>query len=102
MKKALKIIGKVLWKLLIVGLIGFVVTFAIYMLNLENKLIYRFVYPLLQKAGVPYEEWDVEQHMTEATSLGLTQAPTLVVWGDTPQLYTGVSKIKEFLKQRAH
>ena len=49
MKKALKIIGKVLWKLLIVGLIGFVVTFAIYMLNLENKLIYRFVYPLLQK-----------------------------------------------------
>ena len=49
MKKALKIIGKVLWKLLIAGLIGFVVTFAIYMLNLENKLIYRFVYPLLQK-----------------------------------------------------
>lgn len=41
--------GKVLWKLLIVGAIGFVVTFAIYMLNLENKLIYRFVYPLLQK-----------------------------------------------------
>ena len=38
-----------LWKLLIVGAIGFVVTFAIYMLNLENKLIYRFVYPLLQK-----------------------------------------------------
>ena len=38
-----------LWKLLIAGLIGFVVTFAIYMLNLENKLIYRFVYPLLQK-----------------------------------------------------
>ena len=36
-------------KLLIVGAIGFVVTFAIYMLNLENKLIYRFVYPLLQK-----------------------------------------------------
>ena len=40
--------------------------------------------------------------MTEASSLGLTQAPTLVVWGDTPQLYTGVAKIKEFLKQRAH
>ena len=49
MKKALKIMGKVLWKLLIVGAIGFVVIFAIYMLNLENKLIYRFVYPLLQK-----------------------------------------------------
>ena len=49
MKKALKIMGKVLWKLLIVGAIGFVVTFAIYMLTLENKLIYRFVYPLLQK-----------------------------------------------------
>ena len=62
----------------------------------------RAVKPLLQKAGVPFEEWDVEQHMTEATSLGLTQAPTLVVWGDTPQLYTGVAKIKEFLKQRAH
>ena len=49
MKKALKIMGKVLWKLLIMGAIGFVVTFTIYMLNLENKLIYRFVYPLLQK-----------------------------------------------------
>ena len=49
MKKALKIIGKVLWKLLIVGLIGFVVTFAIYMLNLENKLIYKVIYPFLQK-----------------------------------------------------
>ena len=49
MKKALKIVGKILCKLLIAGLIGFVVTFAIYMLNLENKLIYRFVYPLLQK-----------------------------------------------------
>ena len=49
MKKALKIMGKVLWKLLIVGAIGFVVTFAIYMLNLENKLIYKVIYPLLQK-----------------------------------------------------
>lgn len=48
MKKALKIMGKVLWKLLIVGAIGFVVTFAIYMLNLENKLIYNVVYPFLQ------------------------------------------------------
>ena len=40
--------GRVLWKLLIVGAIGFVVTFAIYMLNLENKLIYNVVYPFLQ------------------------------------------------------
>lgn len=48
MKKALKIMGKVLWNLLIVGAIGFVVTFAIYMLNLENKLIYNVVYPFLQ------------------------------------------------------
>lgn len=27
----------------------FVVTFTVYMFNLENKLIYRYVYPFLQK-----------------------------------------------------
>ena len=45
MKLAAKILGKVAK----IGLIGFVVTFAIYMTNAENKLIYYVVRPLLNK-----------------------------------------------------
>ena len=45
----MRFIGKLLKKLLLAALLLFVGTFAVYMLNLENKLIYRFVYPLLQK-----------------------------------------------------
>ena len=45
MKLAAKIMGKVG----LVGFIGFVATFTIYMFNLENKLIYKVIYPLLQK-----------------------------------------------------
>ena len=45
MKLAAKIMGKVG----LVGFIGFVATFTIYMLNLENKLIYYVLRPFLDK-----------------------------------------------------
>ncbi len=49
MKKALKFVLKLLGKLSLAGLIAFVVTFAIYMTNAENKIIYYVVRPLLNK-----------------------------------------------------
>ena len=45
MKLAAKIMGKVV----LVGFIGFVATFTIYMFNLENKLIYYVLRPFLNK-----------------------------------------------------
>ena len=48
-KKLLKLCLKLLGKLLLIGLIGFIVTFAIYITNGENKLIYYVVRPLLNK-----------------------------------------------------
>ena len=45
----MKCIGKLLKTLVLTALALFAGTFIIYMFNLENKLIYRFVYPLLQK-----------------------------------------------------
>lgn len=61
----------------------------------------RVVKPLLQRAGIAYEERDVAQHQEEAAALGLTQAPTLVVHSDPPVLYAGVARIREFLKNTA-
>lgn len=49
MKKVFKFLLKLLGKLALVGLIGFAVTFVIYMTNAENKLIYYVVRPLLNK-----------------------------------------------------
>ena len=49
MKKVLKMILKVLGKLLLVGLIGFVATFTLYITNGENKLIYYVIRPFLNK-----------------------------------------------------
>lgn len=49
MKKLLKILLKILGKLLLVGFITFVATFALYMFNGENKLIYYVIRPLLNK-----------------------------------------------------
>ena len=43
MKKVFKFLLKFLGKLALVGLIGFAVTFVIYMANAENKLIYYVV-----------------------------------------------------------
>ena len=45
----MRFIGKLLKKLLLAALLLFAGTFAVYMLNLENKLIYKFIYPFLQK-----------------------------------------------------
>lgn len=49
MKKFLKVLFKVLGKLTVIGLITFVATFALYMFNGENKLIYYVIRPLLNK-----------------------------------------------------
>ena len=49
MKKILKMILKVLGKLLLVGLIGFVATFTLYITNGENKLIYYVIRPFLNR-----------------------------------------------------
>ena len=49
MKKILKMILKVLGKLLLIGLIGFVATFTLYITNGENKLIYYVIRPFLNK-----------------------------------------------------
>lgn len=49
MKKFLGIIFKILGKLLLAAVIFFVATFALYMVNGENKLIYYVVRPLLNK-----------------------------------------------------
>ena len=46
MKKVVRFILKLVGKLALVGLIAFVVTFAVYMTNAENKLIYYVVRPL--------------------------------------------------------
>ena len=44
---------KTVWKIariVLLAALGLLLgTFAIYMLNLENKLIYKFIYPFLQK-----------------------------------------------------
>ena len=49
MKKFWKLIFKLIKKLVVIGFVGFVATFALYMFNGENKLIYYVVRPLLNK-----------------------------------------------------
>ncbi len=49
MKKFLGFLVKLIGKLIVIGLIGVVATFALYMFNGENKLIYYVVRPLLNK-----------------------------------------------------
>lgn len=49
MKKFLKPFMKLLGKVLLIGLIGFVATFALYITNGENKLIYYVIRPFLNK-----------------------------------------------------
>ena len=48
-KKFMKTFLKVLGKILLIGLIGFVATFTLYITNGENKLIYYVVRPFLNK-----------------------------------------------------
>lgn len=47
--KLLKLCLKLLGKLLLIALIGFAVTFTVYITNAENKLIYYVVRPLLNR-----------------------------------------------------
>lgn len=49
MKKFWKFIFNLIKKLVVIGFVGFVATFALYMFNGENKLIYYVVRPLLNK-----------------------------------------------------
>ena len=49
MKKILNILLKLVGKLILIGFITFVATFALYMFNGENELIYYVVRPLLNK-----------------------------------------------------
>ena len=49
MKKFWKVLFKILGKTLLVALIAFVATFALYMFNGENKLIYYVIRPFLNK-----------------------------------------------------
>ena len=49
MKKFGKVLLKILGKTLLVALIAFVTTFALYMFNGENKLIYYVIRPFLNK-----------------------------------------------------
>ena len=49
MKKFWKFIFKLIKKLVVIGFVGFVATFALYMFNGENKLIYYVIRPFLNK-----------------------------------------------------
>ena len=49
MKNFGKVLFKILGKTLLVALIAFVATFALYMFNGENKLIYYVIRPFLNK-----------------------------------------------------
>ena len=49
MKKFWKVLFKIVGKTLLVALIAFVATFALYMFNGENKLIYYVIRPFLNK-----------------------------------------------------
>ena len=49
MKKVLRFLLKLIWKLFLIALFGFAATFTVYYLNLENKLIYYVVRPFLNR-----------------------------------------------------
>ena len=49
MKKICKLLLTLIRKVLVIGLIAFVATFALYITNGENKLIYYVIRPLLNK-----------------------------------------------------
>ena len=59
----------------------------------------RAVIPMLEKAGIAFEQRDAETYIDEVQALGLTHAPSLVVPGDPPAVYAGVAQIQAFLEQ---
>ena len=60
----------------------------------------RLIKPILEDAGIEFEVRDVEVYEDDAKKLGLTQAPSLVVYGDKTVIYGGIGKIKEFIDSR--
>ena len=49
MKRYVRILMKILGRILLIGLIGFAATFALYITNGENKLIYYVIRPFLNR-----------------------------------------------------
>ena len=60
----------------------------------------KLIKPILEDAGIEFEVRDVEVYKDDAKKLGLTQAPSLVVYGDKTVIYGGIGKIKEFIDSR--
>ena len=52
---------------------------------------------LLNEAGIAYRKVMVEQNMDLAKELGIRQAPTLIVGGETPEKLIGVGAIRKFI-----
>ena len=62
----------------------------------------RMIKPVLEASGIPFVVRDAEQYKEEALSLGLRQAPSLVVYtenGDT-EIYAGYARIKAYISER--
>jgi len=72
----------------------------------ESKLLFvtktcpncRIVKPMLDQAGVTYTVLDAEEHPDLVKKYNLKQAPTLVVEGETTNIFAGVAQIKGYLK----
>ncbi|MBE6945490.1 MAG: ribonucleoside triphosphate reductase [Ruminococcaceae bacterium] len=59
----------------------------------------RIVKPMLEKAGIGYQERNVAEYAELARAYGLKQAPSLVVIrGEETRIYVGVAEIKAYLK----
>ena len=64
----------------------------------ENCPNCRIAYSYLDKAGVEYEKVMAEENVDLALSLGVKQAPTLVITdGDSVEKYAGAGAIKQYL-----
>ena len=53
--------------------------------------------PALREAGIAYRKVMVEENMDLAKELGIRQAPTLVVGGETPEKLVGVGAVRKFI-----
>ena len=60
----------------------------------------RLIKPVLEDAGIEFEVRDAEIFENEARALGLTQAPSLVAYGDKTVIYAGIGRIKEFIESK--
>ncbi len=60
----------------------------------------KLIKPILEEAGIEFEVRDAEAYEDDAKRLGLTQAPSLVAYGDKTVIYGGIGKIKEFIDSR--